>query len=76
MAYSVLHDSLYRKSFRPLDLSISDGRTFSIQHPENFLLTKNTLVIKTISDDEEHLHHMSLLQIVSADSVDVPSDAA
>ena len=67
MAHSLLVPLLRAQPFRPIEFHLSDGRSIRVEHPENCLLTKTSLVIDA---GDDHLSTISLLHIVSAKHAD------
>lgn len=63
MAHRELDHLLSARPFVPVELSMSDGRTLLLSHPETFLLTKVALVVRT---PDGYAEYISLLHIVSA----------
>lgn len=62
MAYSELKRILDRRPFESVRLTTSDGRTFTVRHPDAFLLGKTLLIVQ----EEDDFEMISLLHIVSA----------
>ena len=63
MAYSELNRLLSQRPFQPVELTTSDGRTFAITHPEQFVLSKTLLVVQL---PDVSLEFLSLLHLLSA----------
>lgn len=72
MTYSNLQELIRSQPFQPFTITTSDGREFTVPHPETCLLTKTRFLIST---DGINTDFISLLHIVSARvSEDVASD--
>lgn len=63
MAYSELKRLLDNRPFQPIVVTTTDGRQFTLNHPEMFLLMKSLLFIQI---SESLVENVSLLRIVSA----------
>ena len=63
MAYGELKKLTSIRPFQPVEITTSDGRVFTLNHPEMFLLYKTILNVQLSETDEERI---SLLHIVSA----------
>jgi hypothetical protein len=51
------------RPFEPLEVELSSGQTFTIKHPENVIVTKNTLIV--VKPQEDIVQWTSLIHIVA-----------
>ena len=51
------------RPFEPLEVELSSGQIFKIKHPENVIVTKNTLVV--VEPETDIVQWTSLIHIVA-----------
>ena len=51
------------RPFEPLEVELSSGRIFTIKHPENVIVTKNTLIV--VEPENDIVQWTSLIHIVT-----------
>jgi len=69
---------LQRQPFRPFRLTLTDGRTYDISHPELAMVGRSTVAIGIPEKDEsqpvyDHLAAVSLLHILQVEPLDTAS---
>jgi len=62
---------LRRQPFEPLEVRLSNGDRHVITHPEQVLLTKNTMHI--YYPDRDHVAYLSLLHVASIERFEMSS---
>jgi hypothetical protein len=68
-----IHDLQVAAPFRPFKLHLSDGRTVSIDHPEQLLVYRNSVVVAQRDKDgelPERGERFSILHITSLEGVE------
>ena len=63
MNAEALRGPLAVRPFEPLDVELSSGHVFTIKHPENVIVMKNTLVVT--EPETETVQWASLIHIVA-----------
>ena len=51
------------KPFEPLEVELSSGQVWTVTHPENVILTKNTLVV--VDPPTDMVQWISLIHVVA-----------
>lgn len=51
------------RPFEPLEVELSSGQVFQIRHPENVIVTKNTLVV--VEPESDVVQWTSMVHIVA-----------
>jgi hypothetical protein len=63
MNAETLRELLAVRPFEPLDVELSSGQIFTIKHPENVIVMKNTLVVT--EPERDSVRWTSLIHVVS-----------
>jgi hypothetical protein len=63
MNAEALRELLAVRPFEPVEVELSSGQIFSIKHPENVIVMKNTLVV--VDPETDTVKWPSLIHIVS-----------
>ena len=71
-----LADLVHRKPFRPFRITLTDGRSYEIRHPEIVMLGKTTVIVGfPAADEDEPVYDrfkiVDLLHIMEAEPIDV-----
>jgi len=63
MNADAIRELLAIRSFEPLAAELSSGQVFTIKHPENAIVMKNTLVVADL--ETERVQWTSLIHVVA-----------
>ena len=63
MNTETIREWLNRHSFEPFVLSMSNGETYEVRHPENVAIGKNRLAV--VDSDSDSIAHIALIHINS-----------
>lgn len=72
---------LIEQPFQPFRVTLTDGRTYDVVHPEMAMVTRSLVTIGIPGDGEgnspiaDRLTHVSLLHIMQIDLIDTPSQS-
>ena len=74
-----IRDFLRREPFHPFRITLTDGRTYDVRHPEMAMVGRSTVAIglSANGDDEtiyDRLVTVDLLHIMQAEPVDAPTN--
>ena len=73
-----VREFVQKRPFRPVRLTLTDGRTFSVHHPELLMVGKSTVAVGVPSPGElgpiyDRLITISLLHIMQIETIDAPA---
>jgi hypothetical protein len=71
MNTEAIREWLDRRPFEPFLISVSNGQTFQVKHPENVIVLKTRLIIGYPETDS--VVHVSLLHVNSVQSLQAES---
>jgi hypothetical protein len=72
-----IYELVYRQPFRPFRITLTDGRTYDVRHPELAMVGRSTVAIGLPANGDEELIYdrlvtVDLLHIMQTEHVDTP----
>lgn len=66
MKHTEIRAAIHRRPFVPFELSLADGRSLPVIHPESILVSTDAVVVVTLNADrsKEQMHIVDLPNIV------------